>query len=302
MPDSAVFLEAGAKALLYASLLIAIGASALRWLLLPRAAGELGPQRVLSIEESIARLALGAAVAALAACVLRVWTHTVSAFGFDGAGSWDSIKLIALESCWGQNWKLQTAAALVLVAACAFTVWRRAAWPVATLGVFFFTATIPLLGHAAGDILRVTLHTVHILAAGFWLGTLGVVLVMRVPGADLDSIEPRLTVRRTRLLILRRFSMLALPSAGMAVAAGVGAAYLYVGAFSNLWATAYGRVLLVKVGLVGGISIAGFINWRRLRRLREVDESSAAIIVLEAMLAVVVVIVTGLLTEMAHPG
>jgi putative copper export protein len=302
VPDPAVFLEAGAKALLYASLLIAIGASALRWLLLPRAAGELGPQRVIAIEESIARLALGAAVGALIACGLRVWTHTASAFGLGDAGSWDNLKLIALESRWGQNWKLQTAAALTLVVASSITAWRRGAWPVATLAVIFFTATIPLLGHAAGDVLRMALHTVHILAAGFWLGTLGVVLVMRLPGGSLDSSEPRLTARRIRLIILCRFSMLALPSAGAAIAAGVVAAYLYVGAFSNLWATAYGRVLLLKVGLVGGIAWAGYANWRRLRGLREVDESSVAIMVLEAMLAIVVVIVTGLLTEMAHPG
>ena len=146
------------------------------------------------------------------------------------------------------------------------------------------------------------LHIVHILAAGFWLGTLAVVLLMRIPAASLDSIEPRLTVRRIRLIILRRFSTLALPSAATAVAAGIVAAYLYVGAFSNLWTTAYGRVLLVKVALVGGISVAGYVNWQRLRRLHEVDEPSAAIIVLEAALAVVVVLVTGFLTEIAHPG
>ena len=302
MPDPAVLLEAGAKALLYASLLIAIGASALRWLLLPRATGELGPHRVLSIEQCIARLALAAAAAALAACALRVWTHTVSAFGFDGAGSWDNLKLIALESRWGQSWKLQTAAALVLVVASAITAWRRAAWPLATLAVLVFTATIPLLGHAAGDALRMTLHTVHILAAGLWLGTLAVVLLMRIPAASLDPVEPRLTVRRIRLIILCRFWTLALPSAATAIAAGIVAAYLYVGAFSNLWTTGYGRVLLVKVALVGGISVAGYVNWQRLRRLHEEDEASAAIIVLEAALAAAVVLVTGFLTEIAHPG
>jgi len=295
-------LEAGAKALLYASLLIAIGASALRWLLLPRAAGELGPGRVLAIEQSIARLALGAAALALAACLLRVWTHTVSAFGLSYEGSWDNIKLIALASRWGQNWKLQTAAALALLVASAATGWRRAAWPLATLSVFVFTATIPLLGHAAGNALRVALHVVHILAAGFWLGTLAVVLLTRIPAASLDSIEPRLTLRQVRLVILRRFSMLALPSAATALAAGIVAAYLYVGAFSNLWTTAYGRVLLAKVALVGGISAAGYVNWQRLRRLHEGDEPSAAIIVLEAALAAAVVLVTGFLTEIAHPG
>ena len=302
MPDPAVLIEAGAKALLYASLLIAIGASALRWLLLPRAASELGPDRVLSIEQSIARLALGASAAALAACILRVWTHTVSAFGLSDAGSWDNLRLIALESRWGQSWKLQTAATLILVVASTATVWRRAAWPPATLAVFLFTATIPLLGHAAGDAFRVALHTVHILAAGFWLGTLAVVLLMPIPAASPDSIGPRLPARGIRMIILRRFSTLALPSAATAAGAGIVAAYLYVGTFSNLWTTAYGRVLLVKVALVGGISVAGYVNWRRLRRLHEMGEPSPAIIVLEAALTAAVVLVTSVLTEMAHPG
>jgi copper transport protein len=302
VPDPAVLLEAGAKALLYASLLIAIGASALRWLLLPRAADELGPARVLSIEQSIARLALAAASAALIACIFRVWTHTVSAFGLSDAGSWDNIKLIALESRWGQSWKLQTDAALILLVACAATVWRRRAWPLATLAVLLFTATIPLLGHAEGDPFRVVLHTVHILAAGSWLGTLAVVLLMRVPAASLDSNEPHLTARRVRLIILCRFSTLALPSAATAAGAGIVAAYLYVGAFSNLWTTAYGRVLLVKVALAGGISIAGYFNWQRLRRLHVEGETSAAIILVEAALAVAVVLVTSVLTEIAHPG
>lgn len=302
MPDSSVLLEGGAKALLYASLLVAIGASALRWLLLPRATPELGAQRVLAIEQSLARLALVAAALALAACVLRVWTHTVSAFGFDGAGSWDTIKLIAFESRWGQNWKLQAAAALVLVVACAIAVWHRWAWPLATIAVLFFTATIPLLGHAAGSRVRVTLHIAHVLAAGFWLGTLAVVLLARIPVVSPDSTGPSLSVRRVRLIILRRFSTLALPSAATAIGAGIVAAYLYVGAFSNLWTTAYGRVLLVKVVLVGGISIAGYLNWQRLRRLHEVDEPSVAIIALEAVLTIAVVLVTGFLTEIAHPG
>jgi putative copper resistance protein D len=302
VPDPAVLLEAGAKALLYAALLIAIGASAMRWLLLPRAANELGPDRILAIELSVARLALGAASAALAACILRVWTHTVSAFGLADAASWDNLRLIALESRWGQSWRLQTAAALILVVACAATAWSRTAWPLATLAVFLFTATIPLLGHAAGDAFRMVLHTVHILAGGFWLGTLAVVLLMRMPAASPYSIGPRLTARQVRLIILRRFSALALPSAATAAVAGIVAAYLYVGAFSNLWATGYGRVLLVKVALVGGISIAGYVNWQRLRRLNVEDEPSATIIVLEAALAAAVVLVTSVLTEIAHPG
>ena len=128
MPDPAVVLEGGAKALLYASLLVAIGASAARWLLLRRVTAELGAGRIPAIEQSVARIALWAACLALAASGLRVWTHTVAAFGFDGAGSWDALRLIAFHSRWGQSWGIQFIAALVFVGACAATVWRRTFW------------------------------------------------------------------------------------------------------------------------------------------------------------------------------
>jgi putative copper export protein len=302
VPDPAVVLEAGAKALLYASLLVVIGASAARWLLLPRVHAELGAERVAVIEQSVARLAVVAAIAAVAVSGLRVWTHTVSAFGFDGARSWDSLELIALRSRWGEGWRPQAVAGCVLVVASIAAVRRRAAWPVASLAAIAFTATIPLLGHASGDGVRMVLHTVHILAGGFWLGTLAVVLVIRLPQSSFASIEPSLTPRRIRLLILRRFSPIALSGSVIAVVAGLLTAWLYVGALANLWMTAYGRVLVLKVGLVAAISICGYVNWHHLRRWRADSESSTSIMVLEATLAIAVVIVTGYLTEIGHPG
>ncbi|MGA3236309.1 MAG: CopD family protein [Bryobacteraceae bacterium] len=301
MPDPAVVLEASAKALLYASLLVGIGASAARWLLLRRAIAELGADLVPAIEQSVARIALGAASLALAACGLRVWTHTVAAFGFDGARSWDTLRLIALHSRWGQSWGIQFIAALVFMAACAATVWRRTFWPLATLSVVGFTATIPLLGHASGDTARMAVHALHILAAGVWLGTLSAVLLISVPPASFGPMGTPLTSRRMRLLILRRFSPIALPSAATVVAAGLVASWFYVGAVSNLWTTAYGRLLVLKAGLVVGISACGYVNWRHVRKLHEKSASSASIVVLEATLAAAVAIVTGYLTEIGHP-
>jgi len=299
--DPAVVLESSAKALLYASLLIAIGASTARWLLLRRVIAELGAGLVLAIEQSIARIALRAASLALAASGLRVWTHTVAVFGFYGARSWDTLRLIALHSRWGQSWRAQFIAALVFMLACAATVWRRTFWPWATLSAVGFTATIPLLGHATGDTGRMAVHALHILAAGVWLGTLAAVLLISVPPASLAPMGMPLTARRIRLLILRRFSPIALPGAATVVAAGLVASWFYVGVFSNLWTTAYGRVLVLKAGLVAGISVCGYVNWRRLRKLHEESASLALIVALEAALAAAVVIVTGYLTEIGHP-
>jgi putative copper resistance protein D len=301
VPEPAVALEAGAKALLYASLLVAIGASAARWLLLPRVGGEIGADGVAVIEQSVARLAVFAAIAALAASGLRVWTHTVAAFGFDGARSWDTLQLIARRSRWGDGWRPQAIAASVLVLASIATVRSRAVWPLATLAAIAFTATIPLLGHASGNGVRLALHTVHILAGGCWLGTLAVVLLFRLPQSSLVWMEAPLTLRQIRLLILRRFSGLALSGAATAGLVGVVAAWLYVGAVTNLWMTAYGRMLVLKVGLVGAVSICGYVNWRHIRRLPVGNDSSMSVIVLETTLAIAVVIVTGCLTEIGTP-
>lgn len=300
MPDPPVLLEAGANAVLYASLLLLIGASALRWLLLPRCEPELGP-RIRMLEHSGARIAIGAAIVALCICLLRAWAHTVAAFGPTDAG-WDNLKLISLQSRWGHAWQLQVAAVAIVIIAAVFTAWRRAAWPFETLAILFFTATIPLLGHAAGDPLRLALHTVHILAAGTWLGTLATVLLVRMPDSDPDSIGATYGGQRARQIILQRFWMVAAPSAAIVVAAGIVAAYLYVGALSNLWATAYGRILLAKLALVGGIAACGYSNWQRMRKSHPEKLSAETIIVLEAALAGAVVLVTALLTETAHPG
>ena len=39
----------------------------------------------------------------------------------------------------------------------------------------------------------------------------------------------------------------------------------YLDAVSELWATAYGRVLVLKLALVGGVVGCGAYNWRRIR-------------------------------------
>ena len=300
MPDATVLLEAGASSTLYASLLLLIGASALRWLLLPRCEPELGP-RVRLLGQSGARIALDAAIVALCICPFRAWAHTVAAFGLTDA-SWGNLKLIALQSRWGDGWQLQVAAAVIVVIASVLALQWRAAWPFETAAVLLFTATIPLLGHAAGDPVRLALHTVHILAAGTWLGTLAIVLLLRMPDGDPDAIGATYDGQRVRQIILRRFWLVAVSSAAAAVAAGIVAAYLYVGAFSNLWTTAYGRILLVKIAFVGGIAACGYSNWQRLRKSHPDKLPAETVIVLEAVLAGAVVLITALLTETGHPG
>jgi putative copper resistance protein D len=291
--DPALALEGGSKAILYASLLVVLGASATRWLLIPRVKAELEAHGVRAMERSAARVALAASSLALAALVLRMWTHTVAVFGLHDAQSREALTIIAFQSRWGKGWEIQAIMGVVLLVSSAATVWRANLWPLATFAAVGFTAAMPLLGHAAGDVVRMAVDALHILAAGAWLGTLATVLLIPVPRTQ----DP---AWRIRLLILRRFAPIALPSAAAVVAAGLVASWFYVGAISNLWTTSYGRILVLKAGLVAGVALCGYLNWSRLRKLH-LESASPSIVLLEAALAAAVVTVTGYLTEVGHP-
>jgi copper resistance protein D len=298
--NPSLLLEGSAKFLLYGSLLIAIGASATRWFLLPRAAPHLPQAASRVLEQTIARLALRAAMVAFVASALRVWTHAVSVFGFSDAQSWETIRLIALQSRWGESWRPQIVAALILVLASAAAVFRRAAWLISTLAVTCFSVTMPLLGHAAGSEARLALHSAHILAAGVWLGSLAVVVLAGVFSKETDSSNRILSAAEMRVAVLRHFAPLAMTGASVVVVAGLITAWLYVGSISNLWNTTYGRLLLIKVALVAGISVCGFANWRDLRH-SAANRSPRVTIWIETALALAVLIVTAFLTEIAHP-
>jgi putative copper export protein len=103
--------------------------------------------------------------------------------------------------------------------------------------------------------------------------------------------------QQIRVAILLRFSAVALPGAGIVVAAGLIAAWLYLGKVSDLWLTDYGRVLALKACIVGAISVCGFLNWRGLRR----RQGFSWLVATEVALAALVAIVSGFLTEIAHP-
>jgi copper transport protein len=73
-------------------------------------------------------------------------------------------------------------------------------------------------------------------------------------------------VRRALLAtVLPRFGRLALPAFVVVVATGLTNALIQLGHPEELWQTAYGRVLSVKIGLVGLIAAASYLHALRLR-------------------------------------
>ncbi len=287
--------EAAGKVGVYAALLLALGACAAHWWLLPRVRG-LDAGGTDRLSGALRRLLRRAAVCLFAAVTARLWLHTAAAFGWGAMFEWSQLRIIAIDSRWGRSWRWQ----LLASAAAAGSAWamrrgRRAGWVVTSIAVAGAMVALPLLGHAAGAPWRVALHTAHVLGGGLWLGTLGVLVLVPVSAAD-------------RQALLRAFSPLALSGAAVVAPSGLAAAWLYLGSLPALWTTSYGRLLAMKIALVTAAAACGFVNWQRYRRERARARSEAiatsgadGFVPLEVALAVVIVLLTSLLTETAHP-
>ena len=178
----------------------------------------------------------------------------------------------------GRAWVIR----LVLLAAAAFVLPRLASAgattrrAVSAAGGLALLATITFTGHAvSGDLvaLAVVADLVHLSGVSVWLGGL-VVLVAALLfasrgaagelGADLDEGADDLG---DRIGVVDRFSQVAFGAVVAVVASGVVQAWRQLGGYDALVDTTYGRLLLVKVALVGAMLVAAAFSrsWVRQR-------------------------------------
>ena len=134
-----------------------------------------------------------------------------------------------------------------LVATFVFAAWLSdrtvLLWPAFALALGFASG-LSLSGHSAADEgsswLSALADWVHLTAASLWVGGLVQLAVCVWPAAP--------ALRREAFL---RFSRLAGVLVALLVAAGVYLSVLRLPAVADLWSESYGRVLLVKLALVG---------------------------------------------------
>ena len=126
-------------------------------------------------------------------------------------------------------------------------------------------AAVPALGgHASVQspvALLLPANILHVAAMSAWLGGIAVlVLALRSATAQLEAGE------RTRLLasVIGRFSVLAGVAVAVLLASGIVQGVVEVRTPANLVETAFGRAVLVKIALFGGIVALGYVNRRRL--------------------------------------
>ncbi len=163
------------------------------------------------------------------------------------------------------------AARLALLTLTAALAWASIARPRLLGGALVSWAaaalTVSLLGHSAVNsaatgytALAVALDWLHIAATAAWIGGLAQLLLMLVALRRLE------TATRWALLgqVLPRFSRLALGCVLVLSASGLYSAWKHVGTLDNLWTTAYGITLLIKLGLFAVLLALGALNQQAL--------------------------------------
>ncbi|MGH8929743.1 MAG: copper resistance CopC/CopD family protein [Egibacteraceae bacterium] len=123
-------------------------------------------------------------------------------------------------------------------------------------------------GHAGTSGLRyltVVNDWAHVLAATTWVGGLAVVALLVLSGGARDSLRPAV-----------RFSRLAGWALGVVLATGLVNSVVHLGSPANLLGTSWGRLVLVKLALLGGIAGLGWVNRRRCMPLLEQGGDGAA--------------------------
>ncbi len=243
-------------------------------------------------------------VACLVLAIAALWRLVQQSAAFaDVPSAWPSMVVLVLtQMAWGTGWGVQVTGLLLAVLASGMATRRR--WAIVPLGIgALLLATSPaLMGHAIGASRltpqAVVADTVHVLAAGGWLGTLLVIAVAALPFAS--SAAPGMGIA-----ILDRFSPIALVSAALVAVTGVFASWLHLETLDALWSSTYGRTLLIKLGILAGVAAIGAYNWRVATPALQASGDTRAIrrsALVELTLAALLVAVTAVLVATSLPS
>ncbi len=170
--------------------------------------------------------------------------------------------------------------------------------PAAVLGGLTVAASFGFVGHVQDDQHSLLLHALlmlHLIAIAFWIGSLWPLLRLA------DAAEQRRVAD-----LMERFGQLAAYFVVCLLAAGVVLAWLLLDGLVPLFTTSYGRLLLVKLALVGLLlSLAALNKWRLVPALAAGGPDSGQrlrrSIATEIGLVGLVLLATGLLTSGFSP-
>lgn len=290
------------RSLMYLSALVVIGACAFVLLIATRVSHLSGDGvRVSAIAPAARRLGLIATVVLAVALVARLFAQAYTV----GEGQTLPMQPMLRSTLWGWGWLLGAAATVLIASALAAARTSRLMWRAAALGTMALALSFSLTGHAASvesaTALHVTIDAIHVMAAGGWLGTLLVTMLVGIPASL--SLPTDVRARATAQLV-NAFSTFALACVATLAVTGVVAAWTQLPNVPALWQSQYGLALCRKLIVLGCTGIVGVYNWRVIRPQLEhagtvrLLRRSAAV---ELTLGAVVVILTAVLVATSPP-
>ncbi|GIK77742.1 MAG: hypothetical protein EDQ89_03970 [Acidobacteria bacterium] len=236
--------------------------------LLPERIAESGADRIRRARRGARRRTLGAGWVATAGALAVALVETLDATGGLSPGDLGDF-LLGNAAGLARIW---TVALLALASSLIVRAPRGAAVAVASS-----LLAIALGGHASSaspQTLAVLSDWVHLLAGAIWVGGLTQIAATWIPLARRTEIQVR---RQAMRLVLARFGRIALPAFAVVALTGALNSLIQLESPAALWQTSYGRVLAVKLGLVGTIAFASYLHALHLRpRLLSTDADQPA--------------------------
>lgn len=243
----------------------------------------------------------------LAVVAARLWSQTNDAFGGNGPLTFADAQIILFETPWGNGWLWQAGASVCTFLAFIAWRWRWAAWPVAAACASATAFVTALTGHAVGmeDQVWITVlaHGLHVIAAGWWIGALAIILLVTT-GADFErDVQARLSLAQ----VVTRFSPIAIVAVSVLATAGLVATWRHVLVPAGLqgFASPYGLALAAKVAAFAGAALCGLYNWRVLTPAIEASPDATRqfriVAWLEVSLGVLAIVLTALLGTLSMP-
>lgn len=277
----------------FVGLTVVIGAVVTRFVVLARS-GLSTTEQAPAARHAAGGAALGA-LAVLVAAVVRAGLMAVELAG-PGEPWFPMLRLVITGTATGQALALQAIwAAAATLAFSSARAERERGWKAAGIAAAVLSLTPGLLGHhaaAAEPIAGQVAATVHVMAAGAWIG--GLFHLWRAS---------RVASEATLLRLLGAFHAVALVSVALLALTGLGHVLSLLGDASALTTTRWGRLLSVKLGFVALTLALGFRHWRGAEaRIRGGERAAVSLsFARELVVAVAVLAVTGLLTVTAPP-
>jgi putative copper export protein/methionine-rich copper-binding protein CopC len=202
---------------------------------------------------------------------------------------------------WGVGWFIELSAVALFGIGLLLTRRDRAGvrpWLVAGAGALLAASVPALSGHAAASgPAIVVLDSIHVLAAGVWVGGLACLLAVGIP-ASAGGGEPTALAST-----VRGFSSIALPAVGILVLSGVVNTVLHL-SLPDLLQTHYGRILVLKALVAALAFVIGFYNWRVVQPSLETDPRASLLRIpaaVELAAGLAVLAVTAALVVTARP-